>query len=115
MKLKFETENVEAQTTSGGTDFVGFYTEENYLVFQRRDDLGDVYYVERDDQSYSCYGGVERIELTPSSISVTLDEVGQNRLECESVSVDFSAEPETFESMKAMLAKMVGERLAVTE
>ncbi len=50
-----------------------------YLTMARRQDSHDVY-VERDDQGWSCYGGIEKVRLFPDGLSVHLNANGMSSL-----------------------------------
>ena len=75
-----------------------------YLQFQRADvsdvrdqALGmDTYYVEKDDQSNSCYGGIESIVLSANSIQMKLDNTASQSLALdESVLITFDADEQS--------------------
>ena len=56
----------------------------DYLMLQRayefdEQDLRighDKVYIERNDQGYSCYGGIERFEVAPSTVRIRFDDHG---------------------------------------
>jgi hypothetical protein len=84
-----------------------------YLQFQRghvteaQDKaLGhDTYYVERDDQSNSCYGGVESFDLGTNAIKLTLDDAGSRSLRLDrNVLITFDADEQTLDRFKRGLA-----------
>src|SRR5690349_9553847 len=117
MILHFETEAVLIEETDVDVLVVGFYTDENYLMIQQSLDEYDeqdirlgmnTYHIERDDQSYGGYGGVERIKLEPGSIEVELNETGRKNLQCEGVRVDFETDPENFEHLVEKLRFIFG-------
>ena len=122
MILHFAAEQVEVEENDLDVLIVGFYTEENYLMIQQSLDgydeqdaaLGmDTYHIERDDQSYGGYGGVEKILLRPESIEVALDETGKENLECTAVRVDFEIDAETFDRLAEKLRIIFGNSLTV--
>ncbi|HQU84377.1 MAG TPA: Imm10 family immunity protein [Pyrinomonadaceae bacterium] len=114
MILNFEAEAVEVEENDLGVLVVGFYTEENYLMIQQSLDINDaVYHIERDDQSYGGYGGVEKIELSRSKIEVQLDETGKETLDCDSINVDFETDDETYELLSEKLKLIFGNSLTV--
>ena len=71
---------------------IGLVDEEfavgDYLMLQRAYEfdeqdrrLGmDKVYIERNDQGYSCYGGIESFELSPRSVRVRFDQHGSERM-----------------------------------
>jgi hypothetical protein len=84
-----------------------------YLQFQRGHEsdaqdsaLGhDTYYVERDDQSKSCYGGVESFDLGTNAIKLTLDDAGSRSLRLDrNVLITFDADEQTLDRFKRGLA-----------
>ena len=122
MKLYFESENVEIETTEFDILTVGFYTEENYLMIQQSFDESDeqdvelgmnTYHIERDDQSFGGYGGVEQINLSRNSIEVELNETGKENLECDSVKVDFDTDDENYQLLTEKLRQIFGDSLIV--
>lgn len=83
-----------------------------YLQFQRGhandpqdQPLGlDTYYVEKDDQSNSCYGGIERIDLGANAIQLRLDEAGSQSLRLDkNVVITFDADEQTLDRFRAGL------------
>ena len=65
----------------------------------------DTYYVERDDQSYSCYGGIESVDLHANTVTLKLDQVGSPRLGLDKeVLITFDADDKTLGKLRAGLA-----------
>lgn len=65
----------------------------------------DTYYVEKDDQSNSCYGGIESIDLHKSTITLKLDDVGSRRLDLDKVVlITFDADDKTLGELRSGLA-----------
>lgn len=96
---------------------VGFadrqFDTKQYLQFQlsRMSDaqdqaLGlDTYYVEKDDQSNSCYGGIESFDLHANMITLRLDDVGSQRLDLDKVVlITFDADDKTLSELRRGLA-----------
>ena len=96
---------------------VGFadqqFDTKRYLQFQRSLEgdaqgraLGlDTYYVEKDDQSNSCYGGIESIDLRANAITLKLDDVGSKRLVLDKVVlITFDADDKTLGELRKGLA-----------
>lgn len=95
---------------------VGFADQEfdtrQYLQLQRSHtndsqdrSLGlDTYYVERDDQSNSCYGGVERIELYADMIRLRFSAKGLRSLDLrEAIRITFDVDEETLNALRSKL------------
>jgi hypothetical protein len=123
MILHFETDSALVENTDLDVLVVGFYTEENYLMIQQS--LGEydeqdkrlgmnTYHIERDDQSYGGYGGVEKINLSRNRIEVKLDETGKKNLKCDGVVVDFETDDDNYEHVVEKLRFIFGERLTVS-
>jgi hypothetical protein len=114
MKINFAAEAVEIEENDLQVLSVGFYTEENYLMIQQSLDVEDAnYHIERDDQSYGGYGGVEKINLSPNHIEIVLDETGKKNLECDGLNVDFETDDETYQLLIEKLKFIFGEVLTV--
>lgn len=122
MILHFETETVEAEVNDLDILIVGFYTEENYLMIQQSLDEYDeqdirlgmnAYHIERDDQSYGGYGGVEQIDLSRNSIEVNLNEIGKKNLQCDGVKVNFETDDENYQLLIEKLKFIFGDSLIV--
>lgn len=117
MIVHFEAESIEIEELDTEVLVVGFYTEENYLMIQRSlsgDDSGmNAYHIERDDQSFGGYGGVQKISLHRDSLEAELDETGKENLQCDAVRVEFQTVPETFQLLTDKLAFIFGDRLVV--
>lgn len=85
-----------------------------YLMFQRAHEFDeqdratgmDSYYVERDDQAYSGYGGVARVDLHPDRIVVRLDDTGERHLDARSVTVTFARDGRRFGKLRRRLDKI---------
>ncbi len=96
---------------------VGFadqqFNTKRYLQFQlsrvsdaRDQELElDTYYVEKDDQSNSCYGGIESIDLHANAITLKLDDFGSQRLDLDKVVlITFDADDKTLGDLRSGLA-----------
>ena len=124
MTVHFEADAVEIEETEFDILAVGFYTEENYLMIQQTLDGYDEqdaesgmdsYHIERDDQSFGGYGGVEKLTLRRDSIEVELDETGKENLDCEAVKADFQTDDETYQLLREKLGLIFGDLLTVAE
>lgn len=64
----------------------------------------DTYYVERDDQSNSCYGGIESIVLGANAIELRLDPAGSQSLRLDkNVVITFDIDQQTLDKFRAGL------------
>lgn len=112
MNINFVAETVEIEENNLEVLILGFYAEENYLMIQKSLDIEDSnYHIERDDQSFGGYGGVERISLSPNSIEFILDKTGKENLQCDRINVEFEADEETHELLSEKLTIVFGESL----
>lgn len=116
MTINFAAEAVEIEENDLDVLIVGFYTEENYLMIQKSLDIEDSnYHIERDDQSFGGYGGVEKIKLSQNQIEVELNNTGKETLECDGVKVDFETDEETYQLLIEKLKLIFGKILTVNE
>ena len=122
MTLQFEAEAVEIEQTEFDVSVVGFYAKENYLMIQKGSDKADEqdadlgmnnYHIERDDQSFGGYGGVEKIEISQNLIEVVLDESGKENLQCSGLKIGFETADETYELLVEKLTSIFGNTLTV--
>ena len=121
MSLHFATDTVEIKETELDVLIVGFYTKAYYLMIQQSLDEYDeqdvrlgmnTYHIERDDQSYSGYGGVERVNLHRNLLEVELNEPGKGLL-CDSVKIDFQTDSENHRLLTEKLKYIFGDLLVV--
>lgn len=122
MIVEFYAEEVGIEESEFEILVVGFYTEENYLMIQKTlgesdeqetDSEMNSYHVERDDQSFGGYGGVERIELSRNQIEARLDETGKANLDCDAVKVEFETDDETYKTLTEKLKFIFGDAVSV--
>lgn len=114
MILRFECEGIFIEETDLDVLIVGFHADEEYFVIQQSLDIENaVYHIERDDQSYGGYGGVDRIALTRDRLEVTLNETGRKNLQRDGVEIDFETDDETYRQLVEKLVLIFGERLSV--
>src|SRR5262249_7286223 len=87
----------------------------HYLMLQRAHQfdeqavrLGqDTYYIERDDQGMSAYGGVERFELSRAQALVKLNEKASAKMDNESeIVIRFNLDDQDFQNLKAAIERM---------
>lgn len=118
-KLQFTAIEIENDVNEYDILIVGFYNpdEEHYLMIQHQDeydeddaDLGmNTYHIERDDQSYGNYGGVEKVILQSNQIQFILNPHGKKSLQCEEVLIDFEINDRQFLELKVSLIKIFAE------
>lgn len=112
MILQFKAEAVEIEENDLNILCVGFYAEENYLMIQQSLEIENAdYHIERDDQSFGNYGGVENVELSRDHIKIRLNEDGKSALDCESLKIDFETDDETFKLLTEKLKFIFGSLL----
>ncbi|MDO1446456.1 Imm10 family immunity protein [Rhodocytophaga aerolata] len=70
----------------------------------------DTYYIERDDQGYSTYGGIKKLSLSPHQINIELDELGQKKLEVSRITIGFALTNEKYIYLKQQLKKIFDEK-----
>lgn len=124
MIIEFRADEVEVGPATSSVINAGFYTEGNYLSFQRMIDeaLGnrlriptDTHYAARDDQSYGEYGVLEKVALSRTTIEVITNETGKEIMQCDGVKVGFDVDDEKFANLKERLGQIFGEMLTMTE
>lgn len=114
MILQFEADAVEIEETEFDVLSIGFYTEENYLMMRQSLDVENAeYHIERDDQSFGGYGGVEKIELSQNLIEVALNETGKEDLQCDGLKIGFETDDETYQLLFEKLKSVFGDVLIV--
>jgi Immunity protein 10 len=122
MIVHFETDSVFIEETDLDVLIVGFYKEDNYLMIQQSLDEYDeqdirlgmnTYHIERDDQSFGGYGGVEKINLSRNAIEVKLDKTGRENLQCDGVEIDFETDDENYEILTEKLKYIFSDLLVV--
>ena len=108
--------NCVAIEDADGFWLVGFADEEfatrQYLMLTRSytDDEQDVrhgmntYHVERDDQIWSCYGGIDRFELHREHVVLRFTQSGTKQVKAEGIEVTFTIDDRRFQIMKQGLA-----------
>ena len=61
----------------------------------------DTYYVEKDDQSNGCYGGIESVDLGPDAIKLQLNEAGSQSLGLDrNVLITFDADQHMLDQLR---------------
>jgi hypothetical protein len=87
------------------------------LTLQRsyEDDEQDIklgmntYHVERDDQGFSCYGGIERFELYRDHVVVTFTPTGAERLKTDGMEITFKVDGRQFKKLVSRLGRIFAE------
>jgi hypothetical protein len=122
--LSFQANTVSVDYDENDVLIVGFADLQDdgetnhYFMIQHTDEydkqdaeLGmDTYYIERDDQGYSTYGGIRQIRLSPSQVTVELDEVGSKQLEVPQVVIGLNLQEEEYVHLKDHLKKIFDEQ-----
>lgn len=89
---------------------VGFSDEEyqtrEYLTLTRSREDDETYHVERNDQLYSCYGGIQRLVLHRDRAVITLNTEGVKRLAADTMEIAFSIDDARFEQLKQTLREV---------
>lgn len=70
----------------------------------------DTYYIERDNQGYSTYGGIDKISLRPSQISIDLDKLGQKQLAVSSITIGLALTAEKYTHLIQQLKKIFDQK-----
>lgn len=95
--------------------------ESHYLILQRADcedpqgvALGmNTYYVERDSQQWGCYGGITRVELSPTYLTVSLGIEGSQHLHTDEIRVSFDVDANILGSLRTQLTRIFWDRKEV--
>jgi hypothetical protein len=85
--------------------------EERVVWFQRQGDGRS--YVERDDQSFSTYGGVVQVALSKGRLTVALDATGKRKLKCDAIDVALELDAKQLKQLRTSLAAIFEDRLSV--
>jgi hypothetical protein len=70
----------------------------------------NTYYIERDSQGYSTYGGIEKISLRPSQIRIDLDKLGQKHLAVSSIIIGLALTAEEYTHLIQQLKKIFDQK-----
>lgn len=81
-----------------------FQTREYFTLTRSRDD--DTYHAEREDQLYSCFGGIQSFVLKRDRAVVSLTPEGINRLKAETIEIAFSIDDARFEQLMKTLREV---------
>ena len=98
--------------------FTGIDEDGSYFMIQDSDEdnaqdisLGmNNYYMERDDQSLSCYGGIEKIEFNDTFISFFLDEKGMKALSTQIIKIELDSAIGNIPTLIQELKKLIRKR-----
>ncbi len=97
---------------------VGFddskFDTEQYLLLQRsyEDDeqyialCMNTYYVERNSQGFSNYGGIQRFVLHTDKVEIQFDQIGCQRLGVGGLEISFNLDGEIFERLNNQLQRV---------
>jgi hypothetical protein len=110
-EVEVSEENAALTVGFGGLDGSGIPKE--YILLQRsldaREDVPGIrgVYIERDDQLYSTYGGIEAFQLHRDRVCISLGHPAAETLGVPAeVEVHFSVEPERFARIRAGLERI---------
>ena len=119
LPLKFTAKLVSLEDPDDYCWMVAFVDDPDsvnqYLMLQRgyEDDEQDIqlgmniYYLERDDQGWSCYGGIDHFELFRDFVRIYLNDVGFSALgEIREITIDFKINDYTYRKLKNRLRKI---------
>lgn len=115
-KIQFTAIEVENAPNEYDILMIGFYSENHYFMIQHSDEHDeediaagmDTYHIERDDQSYSGYGGVQQVQLRRNQIQISLNKKGQRTLKCGEVIVDFNVPQDQWDALHDNLVLVFG-------
>ncbi len=115
--MKFKAKEIFADYDENNILIIGFSgekTERNkhiYFIIQDSDDydhqdkkLGiDTYYIEKNDQTMSGYGGVKEIRLCKNRIQIDFDQKGIDNLQEINIEIEFECNPDEFKNLHKKL------------
>jgi hypothetical protein len=115
--MKFTAKEIFADYDENEILIIGFLGEateqDDQIYFMIQDsneydhqdkELGmDTYYIEKNDQSMSGYGGVKELRLSKNKIQIDLDQKGIERLEETNIEIDFECNFDEFKNLHERL------------
>ncbi len=104
-----------SSTPVDGIWTVGFIdpAQKTYFLVQRDVDnvMGqqglNIHYVEFEDQSKSCYGGIERVQILRDAVRFRLSSTGADRIGMSEIVVSFTLSKPALAAMSQALAHIV--------
>jgi hypothetical protein len=125
--LSFQANTVTAEYDEYGVLIIALANlqndePQNYFMIQDSEEydeqdreLGmDTYYIERDKQIFSSYGGIKTITLNPVSLRIELNEKGARQLEASIIEISYQLTASAYDNLKAKLEKIMGNHLTVS-
>lgn len=110
-KLHFKATEIENSVNDYGVLVVGFHSASHYVIIQlgeadeEDENLGmNTYHIERDDQSFGNYGGVEQIILSKGQVKIIPNTKGKKFLKCTEIVVKFDLSNAKLAKLKKSLA-----------
>jgi len=71
----------------------------------------DTFYIEMNDQLFSCYGGVKGIKIDQEKMIIRFDQVGKEKLKLDHLELDLSSQAEKFNSLSNTLEIIFSEEI----
>ncbi len=114
MNFNFFASEISA-TPVDGIWTVGFSdpSHDTYFLVQRDVDnvMGqeglNIHYVEFEDQSKACYGGIERVQILRDAVRFRLTSAGTDRIGLSEIAVSFTLSKPALAAMSEALAHIV--------
>lgn len=113
--MKFKADQIFADYDENDVLIIGFSSgDKKYFMIQHTDEyddqdkeLGmDTYYIEKNDQGFGMYGGIEKIALNRNEIVFELDEEAKEHLCEEFIEICFDCDEDTFSNLKLRLQQI---------
>ena len=110
-KLHFKAAEIENGVNDYGVLVVGFHSADHYVTIQldesdeEDENLGmNTYHIERDDQSFGNYGGVEQVILSNRQVKVIPNKKGKKFLKCTEIVIKFDLNSTQLAKLKKNLS-----------
>ncbi len=115
-KMKFDADGVEITTKIPNVvSILLFNSEEEHVISLQYNKKNKSHYIERDDQSYGIYEGVESMTLSPHEIQISLNPEGKKKLKYEIIIVNIEALKKEFHKLKKTLSIIFGKKLKISK
>lgn len=112
--MQFQATDVFADYDEFQTLIIGFYAESDcpdYFMIQHSDHYTDAdkklgmntFYIEKNDQSMGCYGGITQIVLDRSKIRIDLNEKSAERLGELNIEISFNCADDQFLKLESKI------------
>ncbi|HNM31200.1 MAG TPA: Imm10 family immunity protein [Chitinophagales bacterium] len=104
-------------------EFLNRQTQQHIVLqlgFDAKDDFEKKYingrvHISINDQSYSIYGGVEKVELSSTAVKFIFDEEGKARMQCGSITVLYNINGKLYNYLKRKMQFMYKNILSIKE